>query len=209
MPEAPVSMNAELPTNCSTVDRVLDVVENDILPLTVEGVRAGNKIFGAAILDKSDQSLVLAETNDEARDPLLHGEVNALMRFHQIPENSRPAPERCLFIATHEPCPLCLSALAWSGFDNFYFVFSHEQSRDLFGIPHDARIMQEVFGLEPGGYNKNNAYWKSFCLAKLAAAQAPPEDLRLRNRIAAIEQRYVDLTRSWEKHRATSRIPLR
>jgi tRNA(Arg) A34 adenosine deaminase TadA len=202
-------MITEFPTNTSALDRILDVVENDILPLTVEGVRAGNKIFGAAILDKSDLSLVLAETNNEVRDPLLHGEVNAMMRYHEIPEASRPAPERCLFIATHEPCPLCLSALAWSGFDNFYFVFSQAQSRDLFGIPHDARIMQEIFSLEAGGYNASNAYWRSFSVAKLATEQPAPADRRLRNRIAVIAERYESLTRSWEKQRSNSRIPRR
>lgn len=30
--------------------RLLDVIENDILPLTEQGVAAGNKVFGAAIL---------------------------------------------------------------------------------------------------------------------------------------------------------------
>ena len=131
------------------------------------------------------------------------------MRFHEMPDTSKPAPDHCLFIATHEPCPLCLSALAWCGFDNFYFVFSHEESRDLFEIPHDARIMQEVFSLEAGGYNQRNAYWESFSVAKLAAAQAPPEDLRLRNRIAAIGARYETLTRSWKQQRSKTRIPLR
>jgi tRNA(Arg) A34 adenosine deaminase TadA len=37
------------------VGRLLDVIEGDILPLTEAGVRRGNKIFGAAILRKSDR----------------------------------------------------------------------------------------------------------------------------------------------------------
>ena len=50
--------------------RLLDVIEFDILPLTRDGVAAGNKVFGAAILHKSDLSLVLAETNNETENPL-------------------------------------------------------------------------------------------------------------------------------------------
>ena len=50
--------------------RLLDVIDSDILPLTERGVAAGNKVFGAALLRKSDLSLVLAGTNDETDNPL-------------------------------------------------------------------------------------------------------------------------------------------
>ena len=59
-------------------------------------------------------------------------------------------------------------AITWTGFDNFYYLFSHEDSRDSFAIPHDLRILKEVFTLDPGGYNAENAYWKSFSLRRLA-----------------------------------------
>ena len=46
----------------SLIDRLLDVIEQDIVPRTAEGVAHGNKLFGAAILRKDDRSLVIAET---------------------------------------------------------------------------------------------------------------------------------------------------
>src|SRR5690606_20377163 len=55
------------------IDRLLDVVEQDIVPLTAAGVVHGNKLFGAALLRKDDLSLVLAETNNETENPLWHG----------------------------------------------------------------------------------------------------------------------------------------
>src|SRR4029077_16128065 len=151
----------------SLIERLFDVIENDILPRTVEGIQRGNKLFGAAILKKSDRSLVLAETNNEIENPLWHGEVHCLKRFYELPKASRPDTKDCIFLATHEPCSLCLSAITWTGFDNFYYLFSHEDSRDSFAIPHDLRILKEVFTLEPGGYNAENAYWKSFSLRRL------------------------------------------
>src|SRR5690606_1153380 len=102
------------------LDRLLDVIENDIVPVTERGVAAGNKLFGAAILRKSDHSLVLAETNNEIENPLWHGEVHALKRFYELPKTSRPDTRDCIFLATHEPCSLCLSAITWTGFDNFW-----------------------------------------------------------------------------------------
>ena len=152
------------------IDRLFDVIENDIVPLTEIGVARGNKLFGAAILRKSDRSLVLAETNNEIENPLWHGEVHCLKRFYEMPKAERVDTRDCIFLATHEPCSLCLSAITWSGFDNFYYLFSHEDSRDSFAIPHDLKILKEVFTLDPGGYNAENAYWKSFSMRRLVRA---------------------------------------
>ena len=57
------------------ISRLLDVIEKDIAPVTREGVARGNKLFGAAILRKSDLSVVVAETNNEIENPLWHGEI--------------------------------------------------------------------------------------------------------------------------------------
>ncbi|RUU01781.1 nucleoside deaminase, partial [Mesorhizobium sp. USDA-HM6] len=126
-------------TDISLIDRLLDVIEHDIVPKTAEGVAHGNKLFGAAILRKDDRSLVLAETNNEIENPLWHGEVHCLKRFYEMPKAERGDTKDALFLATHEPCSLCLSAITWTGFDNFYYLFSHEDSRDSFAIPHDLK----------------------------------------------------------------------
>ena len=52
-------------TTSALIDRLFDVIENDIVPRTEAGVAQGNKLFGAAILRKNDLSLVIAETNNE------------------------------------------------------------------------------------------------------------------------------------------------
>jgi tRNA(Arg) A34 adenosine deaminase TadA len=195
-------------TDVSLIDRLLDVIEHDILPRTAAGVAGGNKLFGAAILRKADRSLVLAETNNELENPLWHGEVHALKRFYEMPKTSRPETKDCIFLATHEPCSLCLSAITWTGFDNFYYLFSHEDSRDSFAIPHDLKILKEVFTLDPGGYNAENAYWKSYSLPKLAMMLPPEERARLEARIRAISGRYDALSRDYQQSKADNDIPL-
>ena len=67
-------------------------MEHDILPMTERGVAAGNKVFGAALLRKSDLSVVIAGTNDETANPLLHGEISTLKQFYEMPD--RPLDPR-------------------------------------------------------------------------------------------------------------------
>ena len=195
-------------TDLSLIDRLFDVIEHDIVPKTAEGVKKGNKLFGAAILRKDDLSVVIAETNNEIENPLWHGEVHALKRFYELPKADRPETKDCVFLATHEPCSLCLSAITWAGFDNFYYLFSHEDSRDSFAIPHDLKILKEVFRLEPGGYNAENAYWKSFALRKLAHQAPNSEGERLDARIARLSQLYERLSDTYQSGKAENDIPL-
>ena len=192
----------------SLIDRLLDVIEQDILPMTEHGVAHGAKLFGAAILRKSDHSLVLAETNNETENPLWHGEVHCLKRFYELPKADRPDTKDCIFLATHEPCSLCLSAITWTGFDNFYYLFSHEDSRDSFAIPHDLKILKEVFTLDPGGYNAENAYWKSFSIRRLVRELPEPERKRLEARIVKISANYDELSGSYQASKADNDIPL-
>ena len=195
--------------DASLIDRLFDVIENDIVPRTAAGVAKGNKLFGAAILKKADRSLVIAETNNEMENPLWHGEVHCLKCFYEMPKAKRPDTGDCLFLATHEPCTLCLSAITWAGFDNFYYLFSHEDSRDSFAIPHDLRILKEVFTLEPGGYNAENAYWKSFSLRRLVRELPDGERAAREARIARIAARYDELSAGYQAVKDGNDIPLR
>ncbi len=161
-------------------ERLLDVIEHDVVPLTRAGVALGNKLFGAAILLREDLSVVVTATNNEVENPLWHGEVHAIKLFHELEET--PDPADCVFLATHEPCSLCLSGIAWGGFPEVHYLFSHQDSADSFAIPHDLRILKAVYAVPdpdrsepaPGRdlYNRSNDFFTSRPIA------ADPERLR-------------------------------
>ncbi len=188
--------------------RLLDVIETDIVPPTRLGVERGNKLFGAAILLKRDLSLVIAETNNQIENPLWHGEMHALKKLHERPRDTVPDPKDCIFLATHEPCSLCLSAITWGGFDNFHYLFSHEDSRDSFAIPHDLRILKQVFTLDPGGCNRENAFWKSYAIKKLIAGLPEAERTPLEKRVTEITALYDELSTVHQAHKGGAGIPL-
>lgn len=186
--------------------RLLDVIDDDILPLTERGVAAGNKVFGAAILRKSDLSLVIAGTNDETANPLFHGEVHTLNEFYEMPQ--RPDTRELIFLCTHEPCTLCMSAITWAGFDNYYYLYSHQDSRDSFAIPHDLRILKELFGLDPGGYRHRNAYWTAYSIPELVETEAEPLRSELRQQQQRIKARYAALSEKYQESKSSNEIPL-
>lgn len=200
------------------VSRLLDVIEHDIASITRQGVARGNKLFGAAILRKSDLSVVVAETNNEVENPLWHGEMHAIKRFFELPAEQRPDVKDCLFLATHEPCSLCLSGITWSGFDNFYYLFSHEDSRDSFAIPYDIQILKAVYAVpdpETGTvspdrplYNRANRYWTSHSIVQLIAGLDRDHRETLLARFDDLGALYADLSSVYQQDKGARGIPL-
>jgi tRNA(Arg) A34 adenosine deaminase TadA len=200
----------------SLLTRLMDVIERDIAPKTRAGVLRGNKLFGAAILFKSDLSLVVAETNNEIENPLWHGEMHAIKLFYEMADH--PDPKDCLFLATHEPCSLCLSGITWSGFDNFYFLFSHQDSADSFAIPYDIQILKAVYAVPdpdrdtaaPGRdlYNRSNAYFTSHDMSHMIGGLDRGAKERLTARVDDLTALYADLSAVYQRGKGRKGIPL-
>jgi tRNA(Arg) A34 adenosine deaminase TadA len=145
--------------------RLLDVIEKDIAPLTAKAVEGGSRVFGAAVLRRKDLSLVLAETNHAAFSPLWHGEIYTIKLFYEL--QGHPDAGECIFLATHQPCCMCASALAWSGFGEIYYLFGYGETRDAFGMPHDIGMNRELFGCDEP--RPQNAYFRWRSLKSVAA----------------------------------------
>ena len=190
------------------LNKFLIIFKNYILPLTHEGVNAGNKIFGAAIIKKEDHSLVVAGSNNETENPIWHGEIHTLKKFYELEKKMRPKENNCIFLSSHEPCSLCLSAIAFSGFDNFYYLFPYQSTSDDFNIPHDLNILKEVFNIDNGKYNKENSYWKSYNIGSLID-ELKDDKKKISDSFKEIKKLYIDLSDKYQLSKKNNSIPLK
>ena len=188
------------------LNKILDIFINDLIPLTKIAVRKGNKIFGAFIIKKTDLSLVITGTNNEITNPLYHGEISALFNFF---ESKKLKPKDYYFITSHEPCSLCLSAITWSGFDNFYYFFPYSDTKLSFNIPHDLNILKEVFHINEGEYQKDNKYWKSFSIIDEIKNSEGLNNPIFNEKIDKIKLLYEELSVEYQNKKISNNIPLK
>ena len=191
------------------LEKSLDIFTKEILPLTEKGVSEGNKIFGAAILKKKDLSLVVAGSNNETENPIWHGETHTLKKFYEINKNSRPREKDCIFLCSHEPCSLCLSAITFSGFDNFYYLFPYKITNNEFSIPHDLKILKEVFKVNNGEYNRENLYWKSNSIKMLIEKLSTLKKKKFMSQLEEIKKSYINLSNKYQASKNENFIPLK
>jgi len=194
--------------NEKSLEKILNILLNEILPLTERGVAKGSKIFGAAIIKKDDLSVVIAETNNEIENPLWHGEIHALKKFYELDLEKRPNEKDCIFLSTHEPCSMCLSGITFSGFDNFYYLFPYTATNEEFNIPHDLNILKEVFKINNGEYNKENSYWKSQNINLLIENLPSSKKEKISNQLDEIKKKYQILSNQYQENKDRNSIPL-
>ena len=188
---------------------LLNIILYKIVPKTKKSILKGNKIFGAAIIKKNDYSLLTIGVNNEIDNPLLHGEISTINNFFKLKISKNIKPSECIFLSTHEPCSLCLSAIAWSGFDNFYYFFPYNDTKRSFNIPHDLNILKEIFKINNGKYNLSNSYWKSHSIIRNIKKLKKDDNKKLSIKVLKIKEQYRKLSNFYQKNKKLNTIYLK
>lgn len=108
-----------------------------------EMVEGKGDVFGAAILDK-ELNLSIKGSNNNKYNPLLHGEIVALNNTFETLKTKDLS--NFFMLSTHEPCPMCISAIYWSKIPKLYYLFSYEDTAKYFGYPEDMQMCLDMFG---------------------------------------------------------------
>ena len=184
-------------------DKILDIFLKNLIPLTKISISNGNKIFGAFVVKKSDLTLVCIGTNEETKNPLFHGEISTILNLFEKDINNT---KEYYFISSHQPCSMCLSAITWSGFDNFYYFFPYEDTKENFNIPHDLNILKDVFNVNNGKYNYKNNYWQSYAL--ISEIKKSGKEAELFDKITKINEEYKKMSEIYQESKISNKIPL-
>lgn len=77
----------------------------------IEQAKLGKTPFGAVIVNKNEDYISAYNTTKQ-NGPTAHAELNAILKLKTL---NFDEPKSLILYTTVEPCPMCMSAIVWSG----------------------------------------------------------------------------------------------
>jgi tRNA(adenine34) deaminase len=124
LPLKPVPRKGE-----SAVPFVSNEILEDTMKLAIHearlSLREGNRGFGAAIMRGGEIVAKARDTDNTTADPTAHAEMNAI---RSAAAQLGGDLEGCVLVSTHEPCPMCATAVLWSGIGELAYGYSIKEA---------------------------------------------------------------------------------
>jgi len=93
-----------------------------------KSLKSGNNGFGALII-KNNRIIAKAHDRENTKqDPTSHAELNALRLAAQ--QYGKQLND-CILISTHEPCPMCATAIVWANLRGIVYSVSIKEALKL------------------------------------------------------------------------------
>lgn len=103
------------------IERGMKIAFNE----ATQSLREGNYGFGAVIVKDNEIVSRAHDMEETQQDCTSHAEINAIKAASKRLGRNLSG---CVIISTHEPCPMCASAIVWSGIEEIAFGYSIEES---------------------------------------------------------------------------------
>lgn len=100
-----------------------------------------NAPFGCVIADRDTGEILAEGLNADDKNPILHGEMDAIMRLFDAHPDADPSG--LVLYTTAEPCPMCSGAILWSGIRQVVLGASIQTIKKL-GLPQIDLSCEEV-----------------------------------------------------------------
>ncbi len=112
------------------------------------GAAGGNRAFpfGAVIVRAADGAVMATGVNKGWANPIHHGEIVAINDY--VDRHGNRGWEGMVLYTTGEPCPMCMSALAWAGIGGIVYGTSIDTLR-AFGIDQIALPATAIIAAAP------------------------------------------------------------
>lgn len=88
--------------------------------LAEDGIEKGNGPFGAVIVRNGEIISEAVNSVVSSKDPTAHAEITAIRLASKILDTHQLGD--CILYSSCEPCPMCLSAIYWSGIKKVIFA---------------------------------------------------------------------------------------
>ena len=102
--------------------------------------------FGAVIVRAADRQVMAAGVNNGSANPILHGEIVAINDY--VSQYGNCGWEGSILYTTGEPCPMCMSAMAWARIGGVVYGTSIETLRRV-GIDQSLLPATAVISAAP------------------------------------------------------------
>ncbi len=101
--------------------------------------------FSAMIVERhSGRFAVAVNRVTVANDPTAHAEIEAIRKAGKEGFNF----EDCIIVCSGEPCPMCATAIAWSGMKEVYYLNSHKAANERgYRFDQDVRRVNRLLNL--------------------------------------------------------------
>lgn len=83
------------------------------MALVLDAAGEAHSPFAASIVDRGQDRMICRGLNQKRHNPILHGEISAIIECARL--NTGVDWERLTLYTTAEPCPMCKSAIIWTG----------------------------------------------------------------------------------------------